>query len=410
MKAILTFLFAFVFTLTYAQPDNGLAKTPPMGWNSWNYFGKAGIDEKIIKEVIDAMAAHNMKQLGYEYIVVDGGWRDTVLGKNGELLVNKQKFPHGMKALADYAHSKGFKFGLHTVPGSHDCGCDKVGGWGVEEVQAKQFTDWGLDFVKLDRCRFSLDEHPDYPKKDPRWYKGWDAEGKNILTAYSKWSKLLKESGRKILFSASAYRFYDWYPQLTNMGRTTGDIKSNQTKGAVFDNPKVNSVMTVADKNNKYSQYAKPGYWNDPDMLVTGAQGLTYEEQKAHFALWCIMTSPLMLGNDPRNMTSEELSIITNKQAIAINQDPTEQGKKIKSEDNAELWAKKLKDGSYAVLLLNRDNAVAKPITLSWTDLGLTGKKQISDVYAGKKLGSFNNSFSATVNPHSGLFITVKAD
>jgi alpha-galactosidase len=304
MKFILTILFFLLIIFSHAQQKKQLAGTPPMGWNSWNYFGKEDINEKIIKEAIDAMVWEGLLKAGYEYIVIDGGWRDTALGKNGELVAHPIKFPNGIKPLADYAHAKGLKFGLHTVPGSHDCGLNKVGGWGNEEVQVKQFIDWGVDFIKLDRCRFSLDDNPDYKRKDARWYKGW--EGDNLEKAYTKWSELLKKSGRPILLSASVYKYYDWYPKLTNMGRTTGDIKSVQTGGAVFDDEKTNSVMTVAVKNNQYAKYAKPGYWNDPDMLVTGNQGLTNEEQKAHFALWCIMSSPLILGNDPRNMSAEE--------------------------------------------------------------------------------------------------------
>jgi len=190
MKFILTLVFLVTINCTQAQHQKQLAATPPMGWNSWNYFGKEAINEKIVVEVIDAIVAQGLQKAGYEYVVVDGGWRDTVLGPKGELLVNKAKFPNGMKWLADYAHVKGLKFGLHTVPGSHDCGLDKVGGWGHEEIQVKQFLEWGLDFVKLDRCRFSLDENPDYPRKDPRWTKGWDPETNNLYKAYSIWNKL----------------------------------------------------------------------------------------------------------------------------------------------------------------------------------------------------------------------------
>ncbi|HEY0770123.1 MAG TPA: glycoside hydrolase family 27 protein [Sphingobacteriaceae bacterium] len=412
MRAI-TFLSIFLFlTTAQAQVNNKLAKSPPMGWNSWNYFGKENINENLIKEVIDAMAEKNLHKSGYEYIVVDGGWRDTKLGPDGQLLPNPTKFPGGMKALADYAHAKGFKFGLHTVPGSHDCGCDKVGGWGIEQVHVNQFIEWGVDFIKLDRCRFSLNEHPEgRPRKDTIWFNGWDKEGKNIEEAYTKWAKLLKDSQRNILLSASAYKFYSWYPKLTHMGRTTGDIKSIQTGGAVFesDNNRLNSVMKVADLNNKHHKYARPGYWNDPDMLVTGEQGLTIEEQKSHFALWCIMSSPLILGNDPRNMKDQELKIITNKKAIEVNQDPREQGYRIKQEDKTEVWAKKLQDGSYAVLLLNRDSAI-KNIRLNFSDLKLNNKQHIKDIFEEKPLGSFNTAFTGTVPPHSSLFITVQPE
>lgn len=410
MRLIYIAVTLLFFGNAQAQLKNNLAKTPPMGWNSWNYFGKEKIDEKLIRDVIDAMAAHNLQKFGYDYIVVDGGWRDSVLGPNGELKVNPSKFPNGMKALADYAHSKGFKFGLHTVPGSHDCGCDKVGGWNNEKTHIKQFIDWGVDFIKLDRCRFSLDEHPEkHPRKDPIWYSGWDKEGKTIEEAYTRWATLLNNSGKNILLSASAYRFYPWYPKLTNMGRTTGDIKSFQSGGAVFEseNKKVHSVMKIAELNNNYYKHAKPGYWNDPDMLVTGEQGLTLNEQKSHFALWCIMSSPLILGNDPRNMKAEELEIITNKKAISINQDPTEQGHRIKQNGKTEIWAKKLKDNSYAVLLLNRD-VNNQTISLNWSDLNLDKKHEIAGVFESKTYGTFDTAFAHSIAPKSSLFIIVK--
>lgn len=408
MKTCLSILLVLLFLGSEAQVNQPLGQSPAMGWNSWNFFGKKEINESIVLEVIDAMVREGLQKAGYEYVVVDGGWRDTVLGPNGELLVNKEKFPRGMKYLADYAHSKGLKFGLHTTPGSHDCGMDKVGGWGLEAVHIRQLVDWGIDFIKLDRCRFSLDENPRYSRKDPRWMGGWDKEGKNIQKAYATWSRLIKESGRPILFSASAYRFFDWYPTLSNMGRTTGDIKSIQTGGAVFDKENVNSVMTLALKNNQYYKEAKPGYWNDPDMLVTGKQGLAVEEQKAHFALWCIMTAPLFLGNDPRHMSKEEKAIITTGEAIAVNQDQTEQGRLIKADGKTEVWAKKLRNGNYAVLLLNRDTVAKKEVVLKWSDLELVGKKKLRDIYGQRDLGTYSGSFSKIVAPHASLFLIVK--
>ena len=192
------------------------------------------------------------------------------------------------------------------------------------------------------------------------------------------------------------------------MARTTGDIKARVSKGAVFDSLR-GSVMKIAEINNKSAAFAGNGYWNDPDMLAVGNQGLTTEEQKVHFALWCIMSSPLILGNDPRNMTAEEKDIITNELAIAINQDPTEQGKLIKADGTAEVWAKKLKDGKFAVLFLNRDNENNKTVNFSLSDITKPGVFYVQDVYSGDDLGSFSNSFSKKLAPHSGLFIVVKA-
>lgn len=380
----------------------GLASTPPMGWNSWNWFGKKRINEKIVLDVIDAIHNKGLQEAGYTYVVVDGGWRDTKLGTEGELLPNPDKFPHGMKLLADYAHSKGLKFGLHTVPGTHDCIGDKVGGFGHEEVQLKQFIDWGIDFIKLDLCRFS---------------GGWNE--RLIKETYLKWNSLIKKSGANIILSISAYKFRDWYREVGQMGRTTEDISTiaggMSGCSAVFDDliPEEKnawgllSVMQIAEENNKWARYAGPGYWNDPDMLVTGEQGLSIEEQKAHFALWCIMSAPLMLGNDPRNITQEEMNIILNKDCIMVDQDSTEQGRRIKVNGKTETWAKQLQNNKMAVLLLNRNKYDVKKVTLNFSDIGITDKARIKDIYAGKDLGHFTRSFTRSINPRSGLFVII---
>lgn len=378
-----------------AQSPRSLAPTPPMGWNSWNWFGKNEIDEETMRQCMEAIVDQGLLGAGYEYFVIDGGWRDTKLGPNGELMPHPEKFPHGMKALADYAHSLGFKFGLHTVPGTHDCGGDPVGGYGHEEVQIKQFVDWGLDFIKLDRCKYA---------------DGWNEV--ILKQTYEKWSKLLKNCGRDIVLSISAYTWREWYPEVGEMARTTLDIGAKANGGARFDyttkEKNFLSVMQVAEENNEVAGFAGNGYWNDPDMLVIGDHGLTLEEQKTHFALWCIMSSPLILGNDPRAMSAEEKAIILNKQAIAVNQDPTEQGRRIKKEVTTEVWAKKLKGGRTAVLLLNRDSSNSQDVVLNLTDLGISGRIKARDIWSGKQLGVFSKTISKEVVPHAGLFLILE--
>lgn len=378
-----------------AQQKKTLAPTPPMGWNSWNWFGKHEINEENMKQCMDAMVEQGLLDAGYDYFVIDGSWRDTQLGPNGELLPHPEKFPHGIKALADYAHSLGLKFGLHTVPGTSDCGGDPVGGYGHEEVQVKQFVDWGLDFIKLDKCRYD---------------DGWDETV--LQQTYEKWHELLKGCGRDIVLSISAYTWRDWYPGVGQMARTTWDIKARVEQRAIFD--KTNrvdaylSVMEIADQKNQLGRYAGNGYWNDPDMMVTGDQGLTIEEQKVHFALWCIMSAPLILGNDPRVMMPEEKAIILNEQAIAVNQDPTEQGKRVKTEGTTEVWEKKLKHGKTAVLLLNRDARSSQQVDLHFADIGITGKVRIKDIYSGKQSGVFSKSISKKLAPRTGLFLILE--
>lgn len=384
-----------------------LALTPPMGWNSWNWFGKNTINEKVVREVIDAMVSEGLRDAGYIYVVIDGGWRDSKLGPNGELLSHPEKFPNGMKPLADYAHSKGLKFGLHTVPGTHDCGGDPVGGYGNEEVHLQQFINWGIDFIKMDKCKY-FGELPDTSQAVDT--NGWSEDF--LKDVYVNWSNLLRECDREILFSISAYVWRDWYPEVGHMARTTRDIKArlgNPKLEAIFDaNPYHRSVMGVAEENNKSADFAGNGYWNDPDMMVTGEQGLSFEEQKVHFALWVIASAPLFLGNDPRVMTQDEKDIILNKNAIRINQDPREQGKRIKVEGDTEIWAKKLSNGDVAVLMMNRNKTESKKIKLDISEIAMPQVVYIEDIYAKEEIGSFSGSITRDINPLSGDFLLVK--
>ena len=386
------------------KQDSILASSPPMGWNSWNYFGKHRINQDLVKRIIDSIADNGLKKAGYEYVVIDGGWRDTKLGPDGELVSHPEKFPDGMKVIADYAHSKGLKLGLHTVPGSHDCINDPVGGFGKEQIHVQQFVDWGIDFIKLDMCIL----------KD-----GWTEQ--LLKDTYYKWHRLLNQkSNNSIVFSISGYKFRTWNPKISQMSRTTGDIGARvggmSGTDAVFDGSisenestwKVYTVMEVAEENNNWSAYASNGYWNDPDMMVTGDHGMTLAEQKSHFALWCIMSSPLMLGNNPLNISEEERKIILNRTAIRINQDPTEQGKRIQQDGSSEVWAKKLQDGHVAVLLLNRSTVDERVIETKLESLGIQEMVQVVDVYENKVLDQMDTSISYSIPPKSSLFLLLE--
>jgi len=398
---IVSIIFFFSTDLIYGQKNPDLARTPPMGWNSWNWFGKKEINENIVTEVIDAIVANGLKDAGYVYVVVDGGWRDVKLDPEGRLLANPLKFPHGIKPLADYAHSKGLKFGLHVVPGTHDCGGDPVGGFGKEEIHVRQFVEWGLDFIKIDLCKQTEDTCTACEKNNGGWSEPL------IKATYEKWSSLLKNCGRDIVFSISAYQFRNWNPEVCNMSRTTYDIQCRINKeGAVFDKPDRSnknylSVMGAAVNNNELAKYAGKGYWNDPDMMVTGNQGLSYIEQKSHFALWCIMSSPLFLGNDPRNMDQFEKDLITNKELIAINQDPEEQGRIIKENRDSQIWMKKLSDGSVAVLLLNQNAKVKHDFTFNLSEIGFKGKAKARDVINHKNIRISKRSVTQTLETHA---------
>lgn len=384
-----------------APSHSSLAASPPMGWNSWNWFGKFNVNERVVTEVIDALVDTGLRDAGYDFVVIDGGWRDSKLGPNGELVANPERFPHGIKPLADYAHSKQLKLGLHTVPGTHDCNGDPVGGFGHESTHVQQFVDWGVDFIKLDKCRLA---------------SGWTDQA--VRDTYFKWSKLLRDKSHgTVVLSASAYQGYDWYPQVCQMARTTEDI-SAKVAGmsgchAVFDEPipkEINkwgmlSVMEIAEINNQWARIAGNGYWNDPDMLITGEHGLTNDEQKSHFALWCIMSAPLMLGNDPRNMSRAERDIVLNRDAIAIDQDPTEQGIRITKDGDKEVWAKHLQDGNVAVLLLNRNQTNKQAISLDLETIGIGSPVLLRDICANKDAGSADGTLSVDVEPRSSAFI-----
>ncbi len=363
-----------------------------MGWNSWNWFGKQEIHEEIVRGVIDAMADKGLQEAGYEYVVIDGGWRDKELGPDGQLRPNPEKFPHGIKALADHAHARGLKLGLHTVPGTHDCGGDRVGGYGREQTHVRQFLEWGVDFIKLDLCTLQLDG-------------GWNEE--LIRQTYANWHRLLDECGRDIVLSVSAYRFRDWYPSVCRMARTTPDISCRKYRGANFDQTP-QGVMPIALLNDKSAAFAGKGYWNDPDILVVGEQGLNLAEQQTHFALWCVMTAPLMLGNDPRKMQPYENDILTNRDCIAVDQDTTEQGRRVKVDGDIETWVKHLTGGRLAVLLVNRHATAAKMAELAWRDVGISGSIRVRDIYRQMDIAAAGETIRTEIAPHGCAFLLVK--
>jgi arylsulfatase A-like enzyme len=381
-----------------------VAPSPPMGWNSWNWHGKRAVNEAVVRETIDAMVATGLRDAGYDYVVVDGGWRDNKLGTDGTLQAHPEKFPGGMKALASYAHARGMKFGLHIVPGTHDCGGDPVGSLGREEVHLAQFVDWGLDFLKIDRCQY----------RDSRDNGDWNE--RRLKDVYLKWSGLLAQCPRAMVYSISAYEYRDWYPGVCQMGRTTYDIAAHFSGGAIFDDGRTDnrpgqhlSIMNVVELNNAVASHAGRGYWNDPDMLVTGDPRLTADEQCSHFALWCIMTSPLLLGNDPRNMSASERELLLNREAIAINQDPTEQGRRLFERHGTEVWLKKLREGRMAVLLLNRDAVEPKKITFAGKDGLPAGQWLVRDVFGHSDLGSFSGEISRLVSPHGCALLLLES-
>lgn len=394
MKRILfLFISLLFFKIASAQNFSDLALTPPMGWNSWNYFATK-INEQVITEMADAMVKSGMKDAGYQYIVIDDSWQlgkvdknkqTTVNGRdnNGELIADPNKFPNGIKAVADYVHSKGLKFGLYTSPGLRTCtGCN--GSMGYEETDIKTFAGWGVDFIKLDWC-------------------GCRGNKEEVLKI---WRTALDKIERSIVLSVNAGNDYTITRRYANMWRTTSDIMD------VWDYPlntphRFYSICDVIENQAGLEFYQEPGLWNDPDMLQVGNGQLSEDENRAHFSIWAMLSAPLIAGNDLRNMKEEVRDILNNTEVIAINNDPLgHQGHVIsESNDSLQIWFKSLiHPQTCAIALLNRSTKTVHT-ELEFSDLGLKGTVSIRDLWKHKDLGPFTNAFSAEVPPHGVVML-----
>lgn len=336
-------LLAGILSVT-AQKFEGLAKTPPMGWNSWNKFA-CNVSEKLIKETADAMVATGMQDAGYEYIVIDDCWqigRDSL----GFIVADSERFPSGIKALADYIHSKGLKFGIYSCAGDKTCG-GRPGSRGYEYQDALMYAKWGVDYLKYDWCF---------------------TENLNGKGAYITMSKALKQAGRPIVFSLCEWgdnKPWLWAKEVGHLWRTTGDIYNCYDCVEDHGTWKSFGVMQILDKQEGLRQYAGPGHWNDPDMMQVG-NGMSYNQERAHFTMWAMLAAPLISGNDLRSMSQQTLSVLTNREVIAVNQDSLGiQGFRQEVKDSVETWLKPLADGSWALVYLNRSKS-PKSITVDW--------------------------------------------
>jgi alpha-galactosidase len=344
MKKILAFLFLLIPITGFTQKFENMAPTPPMGWNSWNHFA-CNINEDIVRDVADALISTGMKDAGYIYINIDDCWhgqRDSL----GFIQPNPEHFPSGIKALSDYVHSKGLKLGLYSDAGWKTCG-SRPGSRGREYQDAYTYASWGIDYLKYDWC----------------FTEGLNAEG-----AYLTMRDALFEAGRPMVFSLCEWgnnKPWEWGPKMGHLWRTTGDIY--HCFDCVVDHGtwKQWGVEQIIDMQDGLRQYAGPDHWNDPDMMEIG-NGMSVNEDRAHFSIWCMLAAPLIAGNDLRHMTRETLEILTNKEAIAIDQDPLGiQGFKYSAIDSVEAWCKPLKDGDWAICFLNRTKTI-KPLEFDW--------------------------------------------
>ena len=360
-------------------PYNRLAKTPPMGWNSWNKFASR-VDDAAVRGMADAMVASGMKDAGYVYINIDDTWEGERDGA-GNITSNK-KFPD-MKALADYVHGKGLKLGIYSSPGPNTC-AGYEGSYAHEEQDAKTWAAWGIDYLKYDWCgarNIYSDEE--------------------MQAVYQKMGDALRKSGRRIVYSLCQYGRADvwkWGPQVSgNLWRTTGDIRD------AWD-----SMMKIGFSQNDLAQWAAPGHWNDPDMLEIGNGGMNENEYRVHMSLWSLLAAPLIAGNDLRTMEQPIKDILMNREVIAIDQDQAgKQGRRLSSSGEQEIWARELAGGAHAVALFNKGAQPAK-MPVKWADAGLKGApKQVRDLWAHADVQASGEGWTTEVPAHGVALLSL---
>ncbi len=386
MKYLTLIIASLVLTINiYAQKNETLASTPPMGWNSWNNFECDRVNENVIREIADAMVSSGMKEAGYKYINIDDCWQ---IGRDsdGYIIVDSDKFPHGIKYLADYIHSRGLKFGIYSDAGTHTC-AGRPGSKGYEEIDAQTYAEWGVDYLKYDWC---------------------NTDGQETVESYTLMRDALYKAGRPIVFSICEWGITEpwlWAGDVGHLWRTTYDI-TDRWDGTRWGNQL--GWTEILEKQVGLEVYAGPGRWNDPDMLEVGNDGLTINESRAHFSMWCILAAPLICGNDLRNMPAEIKEILCNPELIAINQDELgKQGFKIYDEGNFEIWQKPLKNGDIALSFLNLENR-DKSFNINWGKIrikGLTGNYSVKNLWGNIMMGSTKDELSINIPQRDVLML-----
>lgn len=395
MKKLTVLIVLLLSTSLYAQKFTGLALTPPMGWNSWNKFA-CDVDEKMIREIADAMVSSGMKAAGYQYIVIDDCWHGE-RDKLGFIQPDPERFPSGMKALADYIHSKGLKFGVYSDAGWKTC-AGRPGSRGYEFQDAMKYAEWGVDYLKYDWC---------------------NTEGLNARGAYLTMRNALYAAGRPIVFSLCEWgsnKPWEWAKDIGHLWRTTGDITASFDRDVDHGTWKSLGVMTILDLQEGLRVHAGPDHWNDPDMMEVG-NGMSVSQDRAHFSMWCMLAAPLIAGNDLRNMSPETIAILTNNEAIAVNQDSLGiQGFKYSAKDSLETWFKPLSKGEWAVCFLNR-SASPQAISFPWKEHPISDTFanreidfnqttfRIRDLWAKKDIGTTKKPFAGQVASHDVILL-----
>lgn len=322
------------------------------------------------------MVSSGMKDAGYEFVNIDDCWQVS-RAADGTIVVDPQRFPNGMKPLADYLHSKGLKFGVYTDAGRMTCE-KRPGSYQHEAQDINTYAAWTVDYVKIDWCF---------------------ADGLEPDVQYPKFRDAIAQSGRPIVFSICNWGVkapWTWGPHTGNLWRTTGDIRDN------YD-----SMSVIGFSQDGLGKFAGPGHWNDPDMLEVGNGGMNHDEYLTHMTLWAILAAPLLAGNDLRTMSDETKAILMNPEVIAVDQDAKgAQGHRVWDEGPLEIWARPLADNSQAVALFNRGESALK-ITLDFKAIGAPASSKVRDLWARKNLGVMNDSYTAEVPKHGVVFLKV---
>jgi alpha-galactosidase len=388
MKTRISVLLLLAVQITVSGQFPDLAKTPPMGWNSWNAFA-LDINSKIVKAVADSMVSKGLAAAGYQYIVIDDGWQ-IGRDKSGRIIADSSRFPEGIKYLADYVHSKGLKFGIYTCCGTKTCG-GRPGSYSYEAIDAKTYAEWGVDYIKEDWCY---------------------TDGLDTRTQYKIMSDAIKATGRPMLLSLCEWGVsspWEWANGVGVMWRTTSDIMD------CFDctvNWGGAGWSKLLERNVDLAPYAGPGHWNDPDMLEVGNIALSPTECRSHFAMWCMLAAPLIAGNNISTMNNSIKDILTAPEIIAIDQDALGiQGTRIRNNFGLQVWQKPLKDGSVAVALLNL-TASSVPMFFTLEEVGLRKGilSNVRDLWNRKDLKAITDTFKTDVESHGIVVVKVKGE
>jgi len=396
-------LVAFSGVLAAESPatalDNGVAHTPPMGWNSWNTFG-CNISESLIRGMADAIVSSGLRDLGYQYVVVDDCWFNPNRDSSGNLQGDSSRFPSGMKLLGDYLHNKGLKFGIYEVPVDKTCAqyfssySGATGSQGHETQDARQFAAWGVDYLKYDWCS------PNGSITDQ-------------VNTFAKMRDALAATGRPIVFSINPNSIHaktgpqrNW-GDVSNMWRTTEDITNKWDTGQTNGYPM--GVQNIVNVTVPLASYAGPGHFNDPDMMEIGRGGMSDTEMRSHFALWAMMASPLIMGNDVRSMDSATQTILKNKNLIALDQDSLAlQATQVSNDGTRRVLAKKLANGDVAVALFNQGSSTTTVSTTA-SAIGMSGSSFVLQDAWTNATTSSAGSISASVPAHGTVVYRVSS-